>query len=90
MTKPIWEAELDNRYACKVTRTDNSTGVLSVIDNTNGNELLNESVILSYDAIFGADLVDIIEWENKILDYFEQIDLANEIVEELKREEGSN
>jgi hypothetical protein len=30
------------------------------------------------------------EWENKILDYFEQIDLANEIVEELKREEGSN
>ncbi len=86
----IWEAELDNRYACKVTRTDNSTGVLSVIDNNTGNELLNESVILSYDAIFGADYADIMEWENKILDYFEQIDLANEIVEELKREEGSN
>lgn len=63
----IWEAELDNRYACKVTRTDNSTGVLSVIDNNTGNELLNETVTLSYDALFGPDILDIMEWENRII-----------------------
>jgi|688.fasta_scaffold39153_2 hypothetical protein len=65
--KPIWEAELDNQYACKVTRTDQSTGVLSVIDRETGNELLNESVILSYGAQFGADYADIMEWEERIL-----------------------
>ena len=65
--KPIWEAELDNQYACKVTRTDQSTGVLSVIDNNTGNELLNESVILSYGAIFGADYADIMEWQDRII-----------------------
>jgi|694.fasta_scaffold16024_2 hypothetical protein len=88
--KPIWEAELDNRYACKVTRVHEYAGLLTVIDTTNGNKLLEEEVTLSFAAIFGADYADIMEWENKILDYFEQIDLANEIVEELKREEGSN
>ena len=65
--KPIWEAELDNQYSCKVTRTDNSTGVLSVIDNNTGNELLNETVNLSYDALFGPDILDIMEWENRII-----------------------
>lgn len=67
MTKPIWEAELDNQYACKVTRTDNSTGVLSVIDNNTGNELLNQTVILSYDAQFGPDYSDIGYWEELII-----------------------
>ncbi len=65
--KPIWEAELDNQYACKVTRTDNSTGVLSVIDNNTGNELLNQTVILSYDAQFGPDYADIGYWEELII-----------------------
>lgn len=69
----IWTAQLDNRYDCKVTRKDQSTGVLTVIDTNTGNELINEEVVLSYDALFGPDIMDINSWEGRILEVIDAI-----------------
>lgn len=73
MTDTIWEAELDNKYDCKVTRVDEYTGVLSVIDIETGNKLLEENVTLAYGAQFGADMVDIMEWEDRIIEIIDGI-----------------
>ncbi len=64
---PIWEADLDNRYDCKVTRVGDYTGILTVEDRTTGNTLLSEEVELSYGAQFGADMADIGYWEERII-----------------------
>ena len=64
---PIWEAELDNRYSCKVTREGQYTGILTVLDTVTGNTLMSEEVELSYGAMFGADMADIGYWEEKII-----------------------
>lgn len=61
----IWEAQLDERYDCRVVHIGEYRGRLTVTDTVDGTELLNEEVGLMYDAQFGPDISDIALWEDK-------------------------
>ena len=61
----IWFSQLDNRYDCRVTRTDQSHGLLTVTDTTDQRVLLSEAVELSYGAVYGPDIDDVAEWQDK-------------------------
>lgn len=59
----IWEARLDDRYDCQVTRINEAHGHLTVTDTTNKEILLSNEVTLSYGARFGPDVDDVADWE---------------------------
>jgi len=62
----VWEATVDQaQFSCKVVRTDERNGVLTVVRNSDNKELLRESVGLSYGAIFGPDVDDVAYWQDK-------------------------
>jgi hypothetical protein len=59
----IWQAQLDNRYDCEVTRINEAHGHLTVTDTTNQKVLLSNEVTLAYGAQFGPDVDDVADWE---------------------------
>ena len=63
----VWEATLDDRYDCKVIRTGEYTGTLTVTDTADNTQLLSEDVGLSYQARFGPDISDVALWEDKCI-----------------------
>jgi|LakMenEpi13Jul12_1017406.scaffolds.fasta_scaffold38822_1 hypothetical protein len=68
----IWKAELDSedgvhKYDCKVVRIRDYVGQLTVIDIDTKEKIIDEEVDLTYNAIVGADIMDISLWEEKIL-----------------------
>jgi hypothetical protein len=66
--KIIWTSILDERYECKVVRNSHYSGQLRVFDNREKKYLCDEEVRLSYGATFGPDAVDVVEWQDKILE----------------------
>ena len=68
MSKIIWDAELDNRYKCTVKRLDERKAVLTVVDTTNEETLLDREVGLSYGAMFGPDMMDVADWQTMIIE----------------------
>jgi hypothetical protein len=64
----IWTATLDDRYECKVTRNSHYSGQLKVFDNQEKKYLYDEEVRLSYGATFGPDAVDVVEWQDKVVE----------------------
>lgn len=62
----IWEAELDGRYKCKVTRNSLHSGQLSVFDDKTQKFLYDEEVQLSFGALYGPDEFDVSEWQTII------------------------
>jgi hypothetical protein len=66
---PIWESKLDDKYLCRVTRTEPYVGLLEIIE---GEEVvLSESVPLSYDAKFGPDVFDLSEWQDRCVEFID-------------------
>ena len=63
-TEIIWDSILDNQYTCKVERVDESTGCLSVRDNVNSFLVLEQTVSLSYGAMYGPDRGDVAYWQD--------------------------
>ncbi len=64
-SKVAWAAIVDNRYKCEVQRTEPYKGVLVVFDGKNNDEILHEvSVPISYNAQFGADIIDVAQWQD--------------------------
>ncbi len=59
----IWQAKLDDRYDCLVTRVNEAHGQLTVTDNTDKKVLLEREVTLAYGAQFGPDVDDVADWE---------------------------
>lgn len=59
----IWSANLDDKYVCAVTRLDESRGRLTVKDGER--TLLDEVVGLAYGAMFGPDIDDVLDWQDK-------------------------
>lgn len=59
----VWEAHLDQKYHCTVTRSSERTGNLKIVDEENKEILLEKEVGLSYGAIFGPDIDDVMDWE---------------------------
>jgi len=72
MSDNIWEATLDGKYLCTVTRIDEYTGQLKVQDGDN--LMLDETVGLSFGAIFGPDTGDVQDWQEKCINVIDRDD----------------
>ena len=59
----VWETSLDERYDCKVERVEQYMGRLTVVDTAASVLLLEETVSLAYDAVFGPDVADVALWQ---------------------------
>lgn len=60
----IWEAELDGKFKCTVTRINKRGGALRVEDTEAGKVLLEQDVGLMYGAQFGPDIEDVDKWQS--------------------------
>lgn len=58
----IWEAVLDDIYECKVKRTGEGSGHLTLTDIQNTRLLFEKDVQLLYGAKFGPDVDDVADW----------------------------
>lgn len=67
----VWEATLDNRYRCLVTRIRERTGRYTITDTETDEELLAEEVGLAYGAKFGPDIGDIHVWQERAIEVVE-------------------
>ena len=65
--KPIWEATLDDIYKCEVNKTGDYDGVLTI--KKKNTRVFETGVKLTAGAIFGADVIDVAEWESICVDY---------------------
>lgn len=63
MTDIVWSGELDGRYLCRVRRTEPYGGVLEILEG--GTVLAHWPVELAYDAVFGPDIGDVAEWQER-------------------------
>lgn len=59
----IWESILDGTYKCKVVRSGEYKGTLSIEDSA-GEIIHSQDVGLSYDALLGPDASDVAEWQD--------------------------
>ena len=67
-SKVIWTAILDNRYKCEVQRTESYKGGLLIFDHQSNDEMIYEvSVPISYNAQFGADIIDVAQWQDIVI-----------------------
>lgn len=74
LSEAAWYATLDNRYICEVQRTEAYNGVLCIFDHNNNDELIHsEDVGISYDALFGPDVSDVAEWQDKCIEVVDGI-----------------
>ena len=60
----IWQAELDGKFKCSVTRINKRGGTLRVEDTESGTTLLEQDVGLMYGAQFGPDVEDVEKWQS--------------------------
>ena len=68
----VWWATLDDRYQIEVQRASRSTGNLCIFDHDDGDkELVNWLVPLAYGAVFGPDVGDVNEWQEKVLEFID-------------------
>jgi hypothetical protein len=67
MSNVVWNSKLDNRYNCEVKRISDYKGQLTVLDEENGELILNEEVGLSYGSMFGPDIADLQLWQDMII-----------------------
>jgi len=71
MNNKVWATRLDNRYNIYVERIEAYKGKLIILDGDK--EIYNNSTSLSYDAYYGADIEDIINWENESLKFIDEV-----------------
>jgi len=63
----VWRAKMDDRYLIEVARTGERTAKLRIYDHAKGDaEIACWDVGLSYGAIFGPDVGDVAEWQDKV------------------------
>jgi len=67
MVERIWEQTVDQgTYVCYVERLSDYTGMLYV--ERSGEEVMKEPVGLSYRALFGPDVADVAEWQERCIE----------------------
>lgn len=69
MPQCVWNAMLDDKYDCTVMRTGDYTGVLTITENDE--TIFTKEVDLSYDAQFGPDALDVMDWQNMIIEFID-------------------
>jgi hypothetical protein len=64
----VWKSTLDDKYECIVKRSEKKCGRLIVTNTETKEIILDKEVDLSYGAQFGPDIMDIVEWQDMIVD----------------------
>jgi hypothetical protein len=65
----VWASRLDDRYLVEVVRTSERLARLRLFDNKESPiVLLDESVPLSYGALFGPDVDDVARWQERVME----------------------
>ena len=69
MEDVVWGNTLDNStWGAKVVRTGDYTAELTVTELSTGEIVHREAVGLSYQALFGPDIDDVMNWQSRIVD----------------------
>lgn len=68
----VWEAELDEKYTCKVLRMGPYNGALMITDNL-GKVLFQKPVTMGFDARFGPDVDDVETWQEMCMEYVDSL-----------------
>lgn len=63
----VWTTRLDEKYDIRVERSNSYKGELII--ELNGKELLRETVNISYDAMFGPDVSDVLSWQDRCCNF---------------------
>jgi len=64
----VWMNTIDGgTWGCAVTRTAPYQGRLTVWRTETHEIILDEQVGLAFDAVFGPDVADLAEWQDKII-----------------------
>lgn len=68
----VWRTKVDDRYLVEVRGVSRSKGELLIFDHKNNDEkIAGWDVALSYGAVFGPDVADVKDWEEKVLDFID-------------------
>lgn len=68
----VWWNKFDNRYLAEVHRVADYLGELYVFDHDKKDkQIACWPVGLSYGAMFGPDIADVAEWEEKVIDFID-------------------
>lgn len=73
MTDIVWRSTIDQgTYEAKVERLGDYAGNLIVTVVSTNEVLLEEEVLLAYQAIFGPDVGDVAAWQDKAITVIDQ------------------
>jgi hypothetical protein len=68
----VFASILDNRFGLEIERIEPYKGKLSVYDLNKDNILILERFVgIAYDAEFGSDFSDIIDWQQIVCDFID-------------------
>ena len=71
----VWEATVDTgKFKCSVERTGDRTGILKVKDVGLQKVLLEQSVGLSYGALYGPDADDVRYWQELSINAIDRVE----------------
>lgn len=66
----VWEQNLDGKYVCRVEQFAPYEGNLMIIE---GDTILSQQVVtLAYQAIFGPDLADVTDWQERCMKFIDE------------------
>lgn len=69
MNEKVWGARLDNTYDCEVVVNENDEYRLRIIE---GDLVLyDQATNCEYEPVFGADVSDVMRWENEIITFID-------------------
>lgn len=67
----IWESTMDSKYDVKVIGDGDYKGKLQIYE---GEKLLMEEPVgLAYGAIFGPDIDDVAQWQERAIEFVDKI-----------------
>jgi hypothetical protein len=61
MSELIWETKVEEKYTCKANRVDASTGLLQIVNDSNG-VVIHEEVVYFSQGGSGISLIDVAKW----------------------------
>jgi hypothetical protein len=74
----VWWSRLDERWQIEVHRNSPTppsyVGMLHIFDHNNGDKLVHsEPVGLSFEAIWGPDVADVQQWQERAIDFVDNL-----------------
>ena len=69
----VYHDTLDQRFTCKVIRTEPYRGTFTIEDKEEANKVIfTKDVGLAYDAKFGPDIGDVQDWQSMAVKYIDE------------------